>query len=286
MKILIFGIGGYVDAVLIPALKKFNDLEIFVTSNNCINLFNFSKRHKLRSFNKQFNLSTFDAFFLCRAPLDNLEILKLIPSEKFIWIEKPLFPFIEEELIKFMNEINKNHRNLHIGLNRSSSGSINLIKKFIKSDKNLIEINYQIFKEEISPYTWRNSRIYHSPFWVDGINAYDLHRKYSQLLNKNANENDNFVSTNKLIKKDDGSLILNIIYESDKNKVITKIGNVLKSNVRINNKIFEIWDNKSAIKFCVNNIDDMFNRKFNFNNSLLSHYYMRDLLSETMQYIY
>ena len=55
-------------------------------------------------------------------------------------------------------------------------------------------------------------------------------------------------TVNALCKKDDGSLILNIIYESDKNKVITKIGNVLKSNVKINNKIFDIWDNKSAIK--------------------------------------
>ena len=286
MKILIYGIGGYVDAVLLPALRKFNDLEIFVTSNNCINLFNFSKRHKLRSYNQQFDLNRFDAFFLCRAPLENLEFLKLIPCQKFIWIEKPLFPFIKKELIKFKNQIYKKHKNLHVGLNRSSNCSINLIKELIESNANLIEINYQIFKEEISPYTWRNSRVYHSPFWVDGINAYDLHRNCSRLLNKNVIEKNNFVSSKQLIEKDDGSLILNIVYEINKNKVITKIGNVLKSNLTINNKNFDIWDNKNAIKYCFHNIDDMFNRKFNFESSFLSHYYMRDLLSKNMQYIY
>ena len=88
------------------------------------------------------------------------------------------------------------------------------------------------------------------------------------------------------IEKDDGSLILNIVYEINKNKVITKIGNVLKSNLTINNKNFDIWDNKNAIKYCFHNIDDMFNRKFNFESSFLSHYYMRDLLSKNMQYIY
>jgi len=286
MKILILGTGGYVDAVLIPALKKFKNIEIFITSNNSINIFNFSKRHNIKYFNYQFQIENFEAFFLCMTPLDNLQYLNSIPYEKFVWIEKPLFPFKEKQLINFKNKIIKSHVNLHVGFNRSCGHAKNLIKENLKNNLNLIEINYQIFKEEISPFSWRNSRIYHSPFWVDGINAYDLHRNCAQILTGNTIKNSEFVSSKTILEKDDGSLLFKIIYDNDKNKVITKIGNVFEANLKINNKKFDIWDNKNAIKFCFHNINDMFKRKFNFENSFYSHFYMRNLLTNKMKYTY
>ena len=76
MKLLIFGLGGYTDAIVLPVLRKhFPNIDAYILGHNPLKSLNFSNKNNLNIYQGE-NFDEFDMFMLTTPCWDYPTIIK------------------------------------------------------------------------------------------------------------------------------------------------------------------------------------------------------------------
>jgi hypothetical protein len=171
MKILIIGVGGYIDAVVLPIITKlFKPSEIYIASHNSLKSHNLSMNLGLSVHTGL--LDKYDFYFLNTPIWDYSTFLDLIPNNKPLWIEKPISDIANGELETINKCIEQRNSNTYVGFNqRKLYGLQSIMKsKFIEGSLDFrVEFNKSVLYSQ-----WKHCMIEGGIFYTDGIHAIDL----------------------------------------------------------------------------------------------------------------
>lgn len=173
MKILLIGVGGYVDAVVIPTLKRyFPGWQITLYGHDPVNSYNVAQRHSVIVYDEE-PFKKYDIFFLTVPFWDYKYFIDQIPNDRLLWLEKPLEDIEANAIERFHDSIRDRIPKTFIGMNRRQllENSNNELYLGQINGNFKIPVDYSFFSLIGS---WKHSMIKGGIFYTDGIHAIDL----------------------------------------------------------------------------------------------------------------
>tara|TARA_Y100000389_G_scaffold10797_1_gene10031 strand:+ start:15164 stop:15994 length:831 start_codon:yes stop_codon:yes gene_type:complete len=171
MKIIIIGIGGYVDAVVLPILKRnYKQLDISLLSHNPLKSHNIAEH--LSCSVHDGSLEKYDYYFLNTPIWDYESFIKKIPLNKPLWLEKPIADISDNNLEIIRSLIEQRTASTHVGLNQRY---INKLTSYKNNENIRGTFDFKVeFNPAMSCTDWKHSLVEGGIFYTDGIHAIDL----------------------------------------------------------------------------------------------------------------
>ena len=171
MKFLIIGIGGYVEAVVLPVLKaSFPSIEISIEAHSPIKALNISNIDGLTI--HKGNYDQYDLILLNPPPWEYTNFLKKIPKNIPLWMEKPIASFSTGDLERIYTLVSQRSSITNVGLNlRHLYQADHVSESHPLTGRIDLQVDYDL---NIGLYNWKHAAIDGGIYYTDGIHAIDL----------------------------------------------------------------------------------------------------------------